>query len=93
MDEVKDEMSRWELLRAAADILDEEGYVSEARNLRSMARHREGREAVIEAAARTMAADHNPGVAWTAMGYGQKSFIAGARALADAGLLVTEVQA
>lgn len=46
------------------------------------------REALIEKAARTMAAGHNPGVDWTAMGqYGRESFIAGARALADAGLL------
>lgn len=88
-----DQMSRWELLRAAADILDEEGYSSLTRHCRivadlleanHLASAREAaREAVIEKAAIVMAGD-----VWI-MDYCRSK----ARELADAGLLVTEVPA
>ena len=89
----------WDTLRAAAAVLMDQQMPAIARHCGIVANNLEyaeqekaaaekAREALIEKAARTMAAGHNPGYDWTAMGqYGRESFIAGARALADAGLL------
>lgn len=95
MDEVKDEMSRWELLRAAADILDEEagdGWAFSAWWCRDVAdgieaKHRaSAREAVIDNVAAHLAAASN---LHRTVGEWRHE----ATALADAGLLVTEVPA
>ena len=95
MDEVKDEMSRWELLRAAADILREEGYVSMGERIRAVIvveacreaeRRASAREAVIDNVAAHLAAASN---LHRTVGEWRHE----ATALADAGLLVTEVPA
>lgn len=70
-------------LRSAADRLE-----AEHRAAQEAAEREAEREKLIEQAAQTMFAHHNPGTAWTAVGqYTQDSFVEGARALADAGFL------
>ena len=98
------ERQPWDVLREAAHIYSENGGAHEwiPSNLkvfaaRMVAEHLAAqekaerdaeREKLIEQAARTMAAKHNPNTAWEDMSEcTQGSFVEGARALADAGLL------